>query len=35
MQKRKDDIKKDLMEIRCEIIDWIRLVQNRIKKSLV
>jgi hypothetical protein len=31
MQIRKDNIKKDLMEVRCEIMDWIGLVQNRIK----
>ena len=23
MQKRKDDIKRDLMEVRREIMDWI------------
>jgi hypothetical protein len=35
MQKRNDDIKKDLMEVKCDFMDWIRLVQNRIKNLLL
>jgi hypothetical protein len=27
--RREDNIKTDLKEIRCEVVDWIQIAQNR------